>query len=145
MKFNASIKPDGSLKIKNRKLFDDHMKSLAGEKDRDVEVEVKRKRKYRSVFQNAYYFGVVLHMVCERLKELGHETDKDTAHEFLKSRFLFTELQDEKTGEIIKIPRKTSSLSTSEFMDYLEDVKRFAAEVLDIYIPEPNEQVSIFD
>jgi hypothetical protein len=43
----------------------------------------------------------------------------------------------------MKIPRKTSELATGEFMEYLEHVKQFAAETLDLYIPDPNEQLEI--
>jgi len=44
---------------------------------------------------------------------------------------------------VMKIPRKTSELATEEFMEYIEHVKQFAAETLDIYIPDPNEQLEI--
>jgi hypothetical protein len=46
---------------------------------------------------------------------------------------------DPETGEVMKIPRKTSDLSTQEFIDYTEQVKQFAAEKLDLYIPDPND------
>jgi hypothetical protein len=143
MKFNAIVNPDGTLRVKNRALFDEYLRSLSRDKEYEVEVEVRPKRRYRSVFHNAYYFGVCVQMICDRLREFGHDVDKEMTHEFLKSRFLFNELNDEKTGEVMKIPKKTRDLTTSEFMDYLEQVKQFAAETLDIYIPDPNEQLEL--
>ena len=143
MKYNAVITPQGSLRIKNRHLFDEEVRSMSREKDYEVTVEVKPRKRYRSTIQNAYYWGIVVAMISERLRELGHDVDRDLTHEFLKGRFLFTELLDPSTGEMMRIPKKTSELTTSEFMDYLEYVKQFAAETLDIYVPDPNEQLEL--
>jgi hypothetical protein len=44
------------------------------------------------------------------------------------------------TGEeTMRIPRKTSDLSTTEFEEYVEMVKQFAAETLEVFIPDPND------
>ena len=143
MKHNGVITPQGALRIYNRPLFDEEVRAMSREKDLAVTVEVKIKKRVRSDVQNAYYWGVVVAMIVERLRELGHDVDRDLTHEFLKGRFLYSELTDPNTGEVMKIPRKTSELATGEFMDYLEHVKQFAAETLDLYIPDPNEQLEI--
>ena len=140
MRYNAVITPQGALRIRNRHLFDEEVRSMSREKDYDVTVEVKPLKRYRSNFQNAYYWGIVVAMISERLRELGHDVDRDLTHEFLKGKFLFTELLDPSTGEVMRIPKKTSELATDEFIDYMEHVKQFAAETLDIYIPDPNEE-----
>lgn len=137
MRHQATIKPDGSLIIKARPLFDEGLRLMAREKDLDVTIEVKKARKYRSVFQNSYYWGVVITLVAGRLKELGHDVDKDLTHEFLKGRFLYTEMTAGE--ETMRVPKKTSDLSTTEFEEYVETVKQFAAEVLDLFIPDPND------
>jgi hypothetical protein len=41
--------------------------------------------------------------------------------------------------EVVKIPRKTSELTTTEFEEYVEMVKQFAAETLNVFIPDPND------
>jgi len=143
MKHNGVITPQGALRIYNRPLFDEEVRAMSREKDLAVTIEVKVKRNVSSDVQNAYYWGVVVAMIVERLRELGHDVDRDLTHEFLKGRFLYSELTDPNTGEVMRIPRKTSELATGEFMDYLEHVKQFAAETLDIYIPDPNEQPEI--
>ena len=137
MRHQATIKPDGSLIIKARPLFDEGLRLMAREKDLEVTIEVKKARKYRSVFQNSYYWGVVITLVAGRLKELGHDVDKDLTHEFLKGRFLYTEMTAGE--ETMRVPKKTSDLSTTEFEEYVETVKQFAAEVLDLFIPDPND------
>ena len=143
MKHNGVITPQGALRIYNRPLFEEEVRAMSREKDLAVTVEVKVKRRFRSDVQNAYYWGVVISMIVDRLRELGHDVDRDLTHEFLKGRFLYSELTDPTTGEVMKIPRKTSELATGEFMDYLEHIKQFAAETLDLYIPDPNEQLEI--
>ena len=143
MKHNAVITPQGALRIYNRPLFEEEVRAMSREKDLAVTVEVKLKKRVRSDVQNAYYWGVVIAMISERLRELGHDVDRDLTHEFLKGRFLYSELTDPSTGEVMRIPKKTSELATGEFMEYLEHVKQFAAETLDIYIPDPNEQLEI--
>ena len=143
MKHNGVITPQGALQIYNRPLFEEQVRSMSREKDLPVTVEIKVKKRFRSDVQNAYYWGVVVAKVSDRLRELGHDIDRYLTHEFLKGRFLYSELTDPNTGEVMKIPRKTSELTTQEFIEYMEHVKQFAAETLDIYIPDPNEQLQI--
>jgi hypothetical protein len=143
MKHSAVITPQGALRIYNRPLFEEEVRAMSREKDLAVTIEVKLKKRVRSDVQNAYYWGVVVAMIAERLRELGHDVDRDLTHEFLKGRFLYSELADPNTGEVMRIPRKTSELATEEFIEYLEHIKQFAAETLDIYIPDPNEQLEI--
>ena len=143
MKHNGVITPQGALRIYNRPLFEEEVRAMSREKDLAVTIEVKVKKYRRSNEFNNYYWGVVVAMIVERFRELGHDVDRDLTHEFLKGRFLYSELTDPSTGEVMKIPKKTSELATGEFMEYLEHVKQFAAETLDLYIPDPNEQLQI--
>jgi hypothetical protein len=143
MKHNGVITPQGALRIYNRPLFEEEVRAMSRDKDLAVTVEVKVKKYRRSNEFNNYYWAIVVNMISERLRELGHDIDKDLTHEFLKGRFLYSELTDPGTGEVMRIPKKTSELATGEFMEYLEHVKQFAAETLDLYIPDPNEQLEI--
>lgn len=143
MKYNAVIKKNGVLSIANRKLFDEELRALSSDKDVEVTVEVKKRKRYRSGLQNRYYFGVVVHLITDALRQLGHEVDKEDVHNFLKGKFLYIELVNETTGEIERIPKPTPECTTTEFMEYIEDCKRWAAQFLGIYIPEPNEQLEI--
>ena len=108
MKHNAVITPQGALRIYNRPLFEEEVRAMSREKDLAVTIEVKVKKYRRSNEFNNYYWGVVVAMIVERLRELGHDVDRDLAHEFLKGRFLYSELTDPNSGEVMKIPRKTS-------------------------------------
>jgi hypothetical protein len=107
-------------------------------------MEIKEKKKKRSNSQNGYLWAVVNQMVCRRLIDLGHDVSIEETHDFLKASFNYKELVNEDTGEVFKIPRGTSELSTKEFSEYIERVVRFGAEILGIIIPLPNEQMEIF-
>lgn len=89
---------------------------------------VPRKPK-RSTQANAYYWGVVVEMVAEAC---GYS--KEEAHEALKHHLRF----DPTLGPL-GLVKSTTADTTAEFQRYLEDCRRFAAETLGIYIPEPHE------
>lgn len=139
-RFNAKV-AKGNLTLTNRPLFSDVVSCL---KDGDYVMEIKEKKKKRSNSQNSYYFGVIVTMVCLRFRDLGHDVDLQNTHDFLKANFNYKEIVKPETGEVLKIPLKTSELSTIEFSEYIERVIRFGAEFLDIQIPYPNEQMEIF-
>lgn len=100
-----------------------------------VRATLSQPTKTRSTNQNSYYWGVVLTMIAEETK---HTTEE--CHEFMKSMFLPREFK--KIGGVEKeIQKSTTTLSTSEFEDYLEQIRAFAAsdEELHLVIPLPNE------
>lgn len=97
----------------------------------------------RSNPQNRYYWGLVIPMVQEGIKQLGTDLTKEECHEFLKARFNSEELINEGTGEMIQIPRSTTSLSKSRFGEYIAKIQQFAAEFLGVVIPDPGVQTAI--
>jgi len=73
------------------------------------------------------------------VKMLSEETgySKGEMHEVLKGRFLG---QETRIGdETIFYTKDTSSLKTTEFEEYLSDIREWASVELNCYIPEPNE------
>ena len=64
-------------------------------------------------------------------------------HEFLKAQFNRQSITvaNKETGESIdsEISGSTTELTTVEFMEYIENVLRWAAEFLSLVIPEPNQ------
>lgn len=119
---------------------------------KSIELVVKQKRKYRSSPQNAYYWSVVIPYVLRGFRDLGHQElvegsaeCSNMIHELMKQRFLYNgiTLEDSK-GNVYDLPSSTTRCSTTEFMDYLDRVVRFAAECLNVNIPAPSEQLEIF-
>lgn len=101
------------------------------------------KRSKRSLNQNRYYWGICVKMVHDGLKDLGHEVTLEETHDFLKAKFNYNEIVNESTGEVVSIPKSTTELSKTDFMEYIEKIQRFAAEFLNVVIPDPNTQLSI--
>ena len=108
------------------------------------------KKKNRSNKQNAYYWGVVLHVIS---KHTG--SDSEELHELFKCKFglktrfnLKSEFTDNltvrhknelETELIEEFPISTSVLNTAEFTDYLDKIVRWSGEKLGLYIPKPND------
>lgn len=105
----------------------------------------KKYRKSLSNKQNAYYWACVVPYVIDGLVAMGFDKSlltSENVHEMLKAKFLHEDLGTN-DGEFITITKSTTDLSTSEFMDYLADVQKWAAEFLNITIPDPGEQSEI--
>lgn len=92
-----------------------------------VTVEKITKRKMRSVEQNAYYWGIVIKILCE---EIGYS--KDEMHDALRMKFLTYE-----NVQGLPTTLSTTQLSTIEFEAYLEQIRRWASMDMGIIIPDP--------
>lgn len=124
----------GRLFIHNRRRFDDQIRQF-----RDgvaVEVAVTIKRASRSVNQNAWYWGVIVEALSDHT---GYAPDE--IHELLKAKFIPKRLAiADGNGEIVDefvMGGSTRKLNTLEFGEYCEAIRRWAAEALDINVPDP--------
>lgn len=128
-------------RFKNTKKMEDFNKSLSDGRYR-ILIEPYYKR---STQQNRYYWGLVIPMVAEAFKELGHELSHEETHEFLKSKFNAKEVVNKDTGEVLNLPLSTTRLTKMEFSEYIEQIQRFGAMFLNINIPDPGQQMQIDD
>ena len=140
MKFEVltNVSDKGISKSKRDELNNIIM-SLTGKR---IKITIERAFNKRSNNQNAYLHGVVIPLIKHRLIELGFAEAKsdDWVKDFIKYNCLLKEFINQQTGEIIKSLGRTSGLSKSEFMDFIAEVQMWAAEKLDVYIPDPNEE-----
>lgn len=97
----------------------------------------------RSSQANRYYWGVVVELIHRALKESGIDASREGTHELLKFRFLKEDHPIGKDGEFITTVKSTTELERDEFAAYIERCKQFAAEYLNLNIPDPGEQVSM--
>jgi len=117
----------------------------------EIEVIWRKKKKHRSSEQNRYYWGVVVPMVCDGFNDLGNPVtssnpdDLDAIHEFLKRRFLQPLNLHDANGEVHEVRYTTTDLSTSGMMDYIAQIQQFAAEYLNVTIPDPGQQAEFFN
>ena len=103
-----------------------HVASLEGKK---TELTLEKSNERRSTRQNRYYRGVVCELIAEHC---GYTNDE--AHDALKIRFLSDRTENE--HGLTRV-RSTTSLSVDEFIYYVNEVVRFAAQDLQVYIPDP--------
>ena len=131
---------DKGLRPHNLKRFRQEVQVFNG---KEVIITVQRKRNHRSEQQNRYYWGGVVPIVCEGLNGVGYRVSKMDTHEYLKATFLKDKLVNEQTGEYLETIGSTTKLTTTEFMEFIQDVQRWASEFLNVYIPDPGEQVEM--
>lgn len=97
----------------------------------DVWFEVDDRAPKRSSQQNRLYWTWVT-IIAE---SLGYT--KDELHEIFKNQFI-THYQVMWKGKAMNIPKSTTTLSKSDFVEYMMTIERFAAEE-GIELPDPNE------
>lgn len=126
----------GKLYLHNRRAFDQQIAQMR--EGWQLEVYVTRRRATRSLQQNAFYWGVVMQLLSDHT---GYTPDE--MHEVCKAKFIPRHLAVSKgNGEIVGefvLGGSTRSLNKNEFSEYVERVRQWAAEDLDVYIPDPNE------
>lgn len=110
-----------------------------------VVVSVKKWYKKRSIRQNA-----VLHWY---INEIADETGMaaDTIKEVLRHKFLSVDavdrkgevMADKESGEVLKVYRSTTELTTFEFMEFTEQIRLWANDFLNLNLPLPNEETEL--
>jgi len=125
----------GKLHIRNRRAFDDQI-ALVPERW-ELEITVARQRATRSQQQNSYYWGVVVQMLSDHT---GYTPDE--MHAYLKTKFIPKRLAVNASNGIIcdelVIGGSTRTMSTIQFGEYMESIRQWAAETVDLYIPDPD-------
>lgn len=107
----------------------------------DYVITITPNRKTRTNQQNAYLWGIVYPAVLFGLQDAGWEiTDEEQVHEYCKQAFAAREVINKDTGEVLSLPNSTARMQTAEFNVYVDKIKAFALEYLNITIPEPNEE-----
>lgn len=102
------------------------------------EVEVKKHVKRRSNGQNAFLWGVVYPTILEKGGPDLAGWTADDLHEFFLGQHFGTE-EITLYGRLHeRALRRSSKLSTVEFMDYVASIQRFMSE-RGVYVADPNE------
>ncbi len=101
----------------------------------------------RSLSQNAYYHSVCVPMIKDGLREVGYDDIRtnEQAHNFLKAKFLRQYAHNRNNPEeVLDLGAgSTTELTTVMFMAYIAEIQKFAAEFLNITIPDPGQQSQI--
>jgi hypothetical protein len=115
----------GRLEMRNRKTVTAQLRRM---KDCEVVITIEPRKAARSQLQNRYYWGVVVDLISQHT---GYSPEE--LHELLKAKFLPKKLSvcngiGEIQGEFV-IGGSTTKLNT---------IKQWAAESLDVVIPDPD-------
>ena len=102
------------------------LRTLEGEK---VVLTVKKWHGQRTQPQNSYLHGVVFKLIADHTGYTLEEI-KDAMKDKFASRI---------DGLGLKIVEPTHKMNTQRMGEFIEDICRFAATELDIYIPPPGE------
>ena len=126
--FAAEVLEDLTLRFINPAKLKQHLLLLKGQ---IVMVTAEKLRKHRTDAQSRYYRGVVLKTIADYSGYSGQE-ELEALHYEMRRRFL------PNRGRL-NIPVSTTALDTVEMTEYIENIRRWAAEELQLYIPDPNE------
>ena len=126
--FAAEVLEDLTLRFINPAKLTQHLLPLKGQ---IVMVTAEKLRKHRTDDQNRYYRGVVLKTIADHSGYSGQE-ELEALHYEMRRRFL------PNRGRL-NIPVSTTALDTVEMTEYIENIRRWAAVELQLYIPDPNE------
>ena len=131
---------NGSL-TRNRNLIKDAIATFEG---KQIVIKIEKFKKKRSTQQNRFYYGVIIPIVQNCLKEAGHVMTNESTHDLIKLKFLKETLfVNETTGEVIERIKSTTELSTSQFMDLLAEINNFTFEYFGIILPSPNDDLTL--
>ncbi len=124
----------GRLEVRNRRRFSQSLRRM---RDGEVLITVERIKAARSQPQNRYYWGVVVELLSEHT---GYTPDE--IHDVLKAKFIPKKLaladgNGEVKGEFV-IGGTTTKLDKVAFGEYVESIRRWAAEDLHVVIPDPD-------
>jgi hypothetical protein len=121
----------------------DAVKSFEG---KDCLFTIEKVKKTRSNPQNNFYWGVVLPIVQNGLKEATGEfrTAENIHYNILLKMFApEREIINTDTGECITEKISSSEMTTTQFMDYIAEIQKWSAEFLGVDIPDPNEETTL--
>lgn len=103
-----------------------------------VEIDISEEK--RSNQANRYYFGVVVKTFVQHFNSentFSRTVDSEWVHELLAAHALGFTRQVLPWGEILEMRNRSSSLTVSEFTQFIENTKAWGSEFFGLKFPEP--------
>ena len=104
----------------------------------EVLIEINKLPLKRSLAQNKYYWSVVVPYFRRLWNDAIGGITKEMSHDMLRANFLPLEITSPKTGEVVRISKSTTELSTKEFGEYIEACRHYYLMETGEEIPEPS-------
>lgn len=99
---------------------------------------VRERSRKRTNLQNRWYHHVV-EIFADYLRDCGCHPTHDQVHEIFKKMFLTRAvIINEETGETLDMVGSTATLSTVEFIDYLDEICAYLEQEHGLIVPEPS-------
>lgn len=114
------------------------------EKDK-VTIMIKSRRKPRSLKQNAYMHQC-MQMIADETGNSLERVKSTLKAMYAKKPLLDKEgehIHDPETGEIVFYIQDTSDMSTLEAFEFTENVRMFAQDFCNLYVPLPDENIPL--
>lgn len=130
----------GVLK-RNKTLIKQAIESFDG---KTIVITIEKAKNTRSNQQNRFYWGVVIPIIQQGLKDAtGEFRSAESIHYgILLPLFAPTnEIVNTDTGQVLTEKISSSEMTTSQFMDFVVSVQQWAAEFLGVDVPNPNEEI----
>jgi len=143
MKINITTSIHNGIFKRNRNLVIDAIKSFEG---KEVVISLEKPKKKRSNNQNRFYWGCVIPLIQNGIKEAtGEFRSADNIHyNILLPLFApLRELVNINTGEITNERLTSSDMTTTQFCEFIMELQKWSKEFLDIDIPNPNEDLQL--
>ena len=122
----------GRMKLNRRRLAE----LLKTRRDCELSILIEKRHATRSAAQNAWYWAGIVGTISEHT---GYTPDE--VHDILKAKFLPKRMAvADKNGVIVDelvIGGTTTRLNKLEFGEYIERIRQWAAESLDLVIHDP--------
>ena len=140
--YSFDIHEDGSVHIRGKQKFLEDMSHFKGQ---TLIAEFRKPKKSRTLKQNGFYWQNYFASQKECFKEMWGETYSDSdLHDWNKNNIFCKEVVDEESGEIFKMPRSSTKLSTVEWEECLEIGRTFFLNKFNWTLPYPNSQSEMF-
>lgn len=102
-------------------------------------LSITKQRKGRTLNQNEWLWGCVYPILLDALLDAGWEfTSVEQVHEFFKKLMAQDRVVNYETGEIVEIPKSTATMDTQQFSTYIDKLREYAEEFLNVTIPSPD-------
>ena len=102
-------------------------------------INITRQRRGRTLNQNEWLWGCVYPILLDGLLEAGWEfASLEQVHEFFKKQMALDKVVNYHTGEIVGIPMSTATMDTQQFSVYIDKLREYAEEFLNVTIPSPD-------
>lgn len=132
---------DGSGVILNPNVRDDVRETLRAFKGEHVDISIELHKDKRSQRANNYYWSQVLTPMARESGNTVEEIHEAMCQRFLPNEHKRVEFFNRVTGECLAIEtdsRRSSKLSIHDFYDFVESVRAFAAEFLQLRTDDPD-------